>query len=76
MQRLASDALRENLQCFWSFHLFPAVQCDIIPGTQKLGIRNFFITPCPHIGCCLTRQSIDVDLKSNGRAKTGKVIII
>jgi hypothetical protein len=76
MQRLASDALRENLQCFWSFHLFPAVQYDIIPGTQKLVIRSFFITPCPHIGYCLTHQSIGVDIESNGRAKTGKVIII
>jgi len=42
--------LRENLQCFWSAHLFPAVQYDIIPGTQKLVIRSSFITPCPHVG--------------------------
>jgi hypothetical protein len=40
MQRLATDALRENLQCFWSPHLFPALQYDIIPGTQKL-VMNF-----------------------------------
>jgi hypothetical protein len=49
MQRLATDALRENLQCFWSSHLFPAVQYDIIPGTQKLVMRSSFITPFPYI---------------------------
>jgi hypothetical protein len=63
MQRLATDPLRENLQCLWSSHLFPAVQYDIIPGTQKLVISSSFITPCPHIGYCSTHQSISVDIK-------------
>jgi hypothetical protein len=63
MQRLATDPLRENLQCLWSSHLFPAVQYDIIPGTQKLVISSSFITPCPHIGYRSTHQSISVDLK-------------
>jgi hypothetical protein len=76
MQRLATDPLRENLQCFWSSHLFPAVQYDIIPGTQKLVIRSSFITPCPHIGYCLTHKSISVVIKSNGRAKSRKFITI
>jgi hypothetical protein len=76
MQRLATDPLRENLQCLWSSHLFPAVQYDIIPGTQKLVISSSFITPCPHIGYRSTHQSISVDLKkSNGRAKKRKLII-
>jgi hypothetical protein len=76
MQRLATDPLRENLQCFWSSHLFPAVQYDIIPGTQKLVIRSSFITPCPHIGYCLAHQFIGAVLKSNGRAKKRKFIFI
>ena len=76
MQRLATDALRENLQCFWSSHLFPALQYDIIPGTQKLVMRSSFITPFPHVGYCLTHQSISVVLQSNWRAKIRIFLII